>query len=91
MDAHSGAGNIGYQGTPYGDCRFETGAGNITLMLSADLNMQVEFQTGMGIIDVEFPVDGQVTSRRVQGFIGSGDQGTIYAKTGAGNIDVIRR
>ena len=91
IDAHTGAGNIDYQGAPQGDSRFEVGAGNITLVLPADLSMEVELQTGMGNIDVDFPVDGQATGRRVQGAIGGGTQGSIYAQTGAGNIDLIRR
>jgi hypothetical protein len=87
----TGAGNVGYQGTPQGDCRFETGAGNITLALPADPNVQVDLDTGTGDIDVDFAVDGTATRRAVQGAIGSGAQGTIYAHSGAGNIDVIRR
>jgi len=87
----TGAGSIRYEGTPQGECRFETGAGNITLALPAGLNVQVDLETGTGDIDVEFAVDGQVTRREVQGVIGSGAQGTIYAHTGAGNIDVVRR
>jgi DUF4097 and DUF4098 domain-containing protein YvlB len=87
----TGAGNIGYQGTPQGDCRFETGAGNITLALPADPNVQVDLNTGTGNIDVDFAVDGQVTRRQVRGVIGSGAQGKIYAHTGTGNIDVVRR
>jgi DUF4097 and DUF4098 domain-containing protein YvlB len=87
----TGAGSISYQGTPQGECRFETGAGNITLALPADLNIQVDLETRVGNIDVDFSVDGQVTRREVQGVIGSGAQGTIYAHSGAGNIDVVRR
>jgi hypothetical protein len=91
IDAHSGAGNIDYQGAPQGDCSFEVGAGNINLILPADLSAEVDIETGMGNVDVGFSVDGQVTGRKVQGVIGSGAQGTIYAHTGAGNIDVVRR
>jgi len=40
---------------------------------------------------VGFAVDGEVTRGEVQGVIGSGAEGTIYAHTGAGNIDVVRR
>ena len=87
----TGAGNIDYQGAPQGECRFETGAGNIKLALPAAPNVQVDLQTGVGNIDVEFAVDGQVSRQRVQGVIGSGAQGAIYAQTGAGNIDVVRR
>lgn len=91
INTHSGAGNIDYQGAPQGDCRFEVGAGNIDLRLPADLSMEVDVETGVGNVDVGFPVDGQVTRRSVQGTIGNGDQGKIYAHTGAGNIDLIRR
>ena len=87
----TGAGNIGYQGTPQGDCRFQSGAGNITLALPADPDVQVDLNTGMGNIDVDFAVDGTATGRQVRGVIGSGSQGTIYAQAGAGNIDVVRR
>ncbi len=87
----TGAGNIRYQGAPQGECRFETGAGNIRLTLPADPNVRVDLQAGVGNIDVNFPVDGQVTRGEVQGVIGSGAEGTIYAHSGAGNIDVVRR
>jgi hypothetical protein len=87
----TGAGNVGYQGTPQGDCRFESGAGNITLALPADPNVQVDLNTGTGNIDVDFAVDGQVTRRQVRGAIGGGAQGTVYAQTGVGNIDLVRR
>ena len=87
----TGAGSLRYQGMPQGECRFETGAGNITLTLPADLNVRVDLQTGAGDIDVDYAVDGRVTRQAVQGVIGSGAEGTIYAHTGAGNIDVVRR
>jgi DUF4097 and DUF4098 domain-containing protein YvlB len=87
----TGAGGIHYQGTPQGECRFETGAGDITLALPASPDVRVDLDTGIGDIDVDFAVDGTVTRRDVQGVIGSGAQGTIYARTGAGNIDVVRR
>jgi DUF4097 and DUF4098 domain-containing protein YvlB len=91
IDVHSGTGNIDYQGEPQGDCRFEVGAGNITLMLPSDLSAEVDVESGMGNVDVGFSVDGQVTGRKVQGVIGSGTQGRIYVHTGAGNIDVVPR
>ncbi len=87
----TGAGNIRYEGTPQGDCRFGTGAGNITLVLPADVNVKVNLDTGIGNIDVDFAVDGRVTRQEVEGTIGSGAQGTITASTGTGNIDVRRR
>jgi DUF4097 and DUF4098 domain-containing protein YvlB len=87
----TGAGNVRYQGTPQGECRFETGAGNIVLTLPADTNVQVDLEAGVGNIDVDFVVDGRVTGQEVEGVIGSGAEGTIYARSGAGNIDVVRR
>jgi hypothetical protein len=87
----TGAGNIDYEGMPQGECRFETGAGNIRITLPAEPNVRVDLSTGIGEIDVDFAVDGRITGRDVQGTIGSGAQGTIYAHAGAGNIDVVRR
>jgi hypothetical protein len=88
----TGAGNIEYEGTPSGDCSMETGAGNITLGLPADVNVEIDLDTGIGIVDIGgFDVDGQVSTREVRGVIGTGSWGEIYAHTGAGNIDLIRR
>jgi hypothetical protein len=87
----AGAGSIRYQGTPQGNCRFETGAGNIALELPADPDVRVNLQTGAGKVDVDFDVDGRVSGRKVQGVIGSGAQGEIYARAGAGNIALVRR
>jgi DUF4097 and DUF4098 domain-containing protein YvlB len=88
---HTGAGSIDYAGAPGGNCRFNTGAGDIRLVLPASLRAQVDLDTGTGTINVGFNVDGRVTKRHVQGSIDAGDQGTIQADTGTGNIDLIRR
>lgn len=87
----TGSGGIVYEGTPTGDCRFTTGSGGITLRLPADLNMVVDLETGSGDIDLDFDVAGSVTKRDVEGTIGSGGRGEIYARTGSGNIDLYRR
>jgi DUF4097 and DUF4098 domain-containing protein YvlB len=87
----TGSGSVDYDGSLQGDCRFESGAGSITLRLPADLNMNVEMHTGAGTIEVGFPVDGRVTKREVEGTIGSGADGLIYAHTGTGGIDLVRR
>jgi DUF4097 and DUF4098 domain-containing protein YvlB len=87
----TGAGSIQYEGTPQGDCRFESGAGSIALTLPADLNMAVDLETGMGTVGLGFAVDGQVSRQKVKGTIGSGDQGSIYAHTGTGSVDLIKR
>jgi DUF4097 and DUF4098 domain-containing protein YvlB len=87
----TGAGDIDYQGHPQDTCRFDTGRGHIKLKLPADINVRVELETADGGIDVDWPVDGYETQRRVRGNIGSGDEGNIHADTGNGDIDVIRQ
>jgi hypothetical protein len=81
----TGAGSIRYQGTPQGNCRFETGAGNIAIGLPASPSVWVDLQTWTGRVDAGFDVDGEITERKVKGVIGSGAEGSIYARTGAGN------
>jgi len=87
----TGAGSITYQGNPQGDCRFDTGAGSIEIYLPADASVNVDLSTGVGDISVDFDVAGQVSRQRVQGTIGAGGQGSIYAHTGVGSIDLRRR
>jgi hypothetical protein len=87
----TGAGSIDYEGTPLDDCRFDTGSGSIDLLLPADPDVEVDLSTGTGTITVDFDIDGRVSRREVRGIIGRGDQGTIYASTGAGSISLKSR
>jgi hypothetical protein len=87
----TGSGSISYEGQPQGDCRFETGSGSITLRLPGDLDMAVDLGTGSGTVEVEYPVDGKVTKKEVRGTVGDGSQGSIYAHTGTGSVDFLRR
>ncbi len=91
IQVNTGAGDIDYQGRPSGTCRFDTGRGHIKLRLPADINARVELETMDGDIDVDWPIVGYETHRRVRGNIGSGDEGKIRADTGKGDIDVIRQ
>ncbi len=89
---NTGAGGIHYEGAAQGDCRFQTGAGSIRLVLPPALNVEVDLDTGMGSVDVEYSVEGgQVSRREVRGVIGTGAEGRIEAHTGTGSIDLIRR
>ncbi|MFN2290505.1 MAG: hypothetical protein ACK2UC_04860 [Anaerolineae bacterium] len=81
-----GAGQILYEGTPQGDCRFQTGVGEVVLQLPENPNVRVDLGTGIGAVDVEFDVDGSVSTRSVKGVIGDGRQGSIFAHTGAGAV-----
>ena len=47
--------------------------------------------TGMGGVDVRYDVAGTVSPRNVRGVVGDGSQGSIYAHTGAGSIEVKRQ
>jgi phage baseplate assembly protein gpV len=88
----TGADNVDYEGTPRADCRFDTGAGNITLRLPSDVDVEVVLDTGVGNVSVGgFDVDGTVNRGRVDGVIGTGTQGSIRANTGAGNINLVGR
>ena len=91
MDSCSGG--IDYEGSPQGDCRFETGSGSITLHLPAGLDMAVDFHTGSGRIEVAHETAGHVTASKGQltGVIGSGEEGSIWAHTGSGNIHILQR
>jgi hypothetical protein len=91
INARTGAGSIEYEGAPEGDCSFDVGAGSILLRVPADLNMSVDLTAGMGGVHTNLNVDGTVTKRRVQGTIGTGDQGTLTARSGVGGIDLVRQ
>jgi len=87
---NTGVGNIDYDGVPKGECRFESGVGNIQLRMPAGVNVRVDLTTGVGNIGLDFDVTGQNTKREVRGVIGSGDQGQVFAHTGTGDIDLRR-
>lgn len=86
----TGSGSVEYQGTPQGECRFETGSGSISLRMPADLGAEVDLHTGSGSIEVDFGVAGQISRRDVKGTIGQDNNVSIYAHTGSGNIDLTR-
>jgi len=88
----TGAGNIRYDGEPMDRCAFKTGTGNVTLVLPGDVDAEVELDTGIGNIDLGgFDVAGDVSRTEVEGRIGTGEDATIRAETGAGNINLERQ
>lgn len=87
----TGAGNVRYEGEPMDRCTFKTGTGNVTLVLPGDVDAEVELSTGIGNIDLGgFDVAGDVSRTEVEGRIGTGEDATIRAETGAGNINLER-
>lgn len=88
----TGAGNISYEGEPSGLCTFDTGAGNITLRLPQDAEVELDLNTSVGNIELGgFDVEGDIARTRVTGAIGTGEQATIQADTGAGNVVLVAR
>lgn len=88
----TGAGAVEYHGDPRGECAFQTGAGSVMLHLPGDLNARVHLRTGIGSINLgSFDVDGQTGGTEVDGVIGSGEDATIEATTGAGSIRLAER
>jgi DUF4097 and DUF4098 domain-containing protein YvlB len=86
-----GAGTIVYEGALAGDSTFSTGLGEIVLRLPEALNARIDLSAGMGSVDVRYDVEGTVSARQVRGVVGDGSQGSIYAHTGAGQIQMKRR
>lgn len=84
----TGAGAINYDGLPTGESRLHTGAGSISIALPREVSLQVDLNTGLGRIDTQIDVDGQVSSTRVSGLIGTGADGALTADTGAGSITI---
>ncbi len=85
----TGAGDINYEGWPEGECRFDTGAGSIKLRLPKDIDAQVNLEVGVGDIEVDLPVEGQISKRKVHGTLGNGEGTEIRAHSGAGDIDLL--
>jgi hypothetical protein len=86
----TGVGDITYQGYPRGRCCFTTGVGSIFLRLHRNINIMVNLVAGIGSIVLGFPVEGEVGLGCVRGMIGSGAEGSVYASTGVGSIQLIR-
>jgi hypothetical protein len=87
----TGVGDIDYEGTGTGRCRFKTRAGSITRRLPDTAKAYVELGTGVGDVDTEFAVDGFVLNQSVSGIIGTGRDGDIRARTGVGDISLCRQ
>ena len=88
IDIDLGVGSIDYVNRPGGGCFFNTGVGSIKLDLPADINVIVDLATGVGSINIDFNVEGEVSQKTVNGTIGDGDEGEIRARTGVGDIEM---
>ena len=88
----SGSGSIEYAGWPQGDSRFQTGSGGITLVLPAELDIAVDLLSVSGQVEVGHELSGPATVSRgeVKGVVGTGEDGSIWARTGSGNIRLVK-
>jgi hypothetical protein len=88
----TGAGNVDYEGAPSGRNTFDSGAGNITLRLPADADVELDLNTSVGNVELGgFQVDGDVSRTRVTGVIGTGEDAVIEAGASVGNVVLVRR
>jgi len=85
------SGGIEYQGTPRGDCRFRSLSGGVELVLPSELNMKVDLGSGSGSVEVDYAVSGRPTGRGIKGLVGDGRQGSIYAHSLSGSVELMRR
>jgi hypothetical protein len=54
--------------------------------------VEIELNSGVGNVNLGgFDVEGDTSRTEVDGVIGTGEQATIDAQTGVGNITLIRR
>ena len=91
LDLRTGLGSIECESRPQEDSHFATGVGSVTLRLPADIEVTLELAVSVGSIDVEFPVNGEVSGNSVRGTIGSGSEATISANVGVGSIHLLRQ
>jgi hypothetical protein len=77
LELRTGVGAVACQGRPTEDWLIDVGVGK-------------DLRTGVGSVEVEFPVTGSVSSGSVIGVIGTGADGVIVADCGVGNIALLR-
>jgi len=89
LDLASGAGTVNVRGTPKHDWRVRVGAGSIHLKVPRASSFDLDAQSGFGSVSVAsgLKVDGEVSSRRVQGKVGNGGP-AVDLNSGAGSISI---
>jgi hypothetical protein len=90
LDLATGVGAIACAGQPGETWEANAGVGSVELAVPSGVNVSVDLTTGVGSVDVDFVVHGEVSDRRVVGTIGSGHDGSIVAHVGVGSISLIR-
>ena len=88
LDLATDIGQIFCSGQPGDTWDAESGIGSVKLVVPAGVNIAVELIAGVGSVEIDFDVDGEVSDKQVIGTIGSGDEGEITAYVGVGSISL---
>lgn len=91
LDIYTGSGQIAYTGTFAGDGDFRADGGLIVFRIPEGTQIRLDLEVGVGVVTVDFDVDGDVSTRRVSGKIGHGREGVIRASVGFGNIQILKQ
>lgn len=94
LDVASGAGNIYAEITrqPREDSEIRTGAGNVTVALADDLDLEVVGTASLGSADCEFPLEitGKLLKKSFSGTINAGGP-HLKMHAGVGNVTLKRK
>jgi len=92
FDANTGVGDVIFAGRPRGSNASSTGVGSLVFTMPADVNLAFDLRLGVGQFVVEFNYNPeQASGNYLKGTIGSGDEGSIRAQTGVGDIRLLRQ
>lgn len=94
LRAMVGTGNVTVeiQGQPEGKSKLRTGAGNVSLSLSQDVQAAVRGTASLGTVSCEFPIEisKKFLSNSFSGVINGGGDASIVLASGVGNISLHR-
>ena len=92
--ATAGTGNVTVelQGQPEGKSKLRTGAGNVSLSLSKDVQADVRGTASLGAASCEFPIEisKKFLSNSFSGEINGGGDASIVLTSGVGNVSLRR-
>ena len=94
LHAMVGTGNVTVEviGQPQGKTKLRTGAGNVSLSLSEDVQADVRGTASLGTVNCEFPIEisKKLLSHSFSGEINGGGDASIVMATAVGNVSLRR-
>ncbi len=94
LSAMAGTGNVTVEirGQPKGETRLKTGAGNVSLSLSEDVQANVRATASLGAASCDFPMEfsKKLLSHSFSGQINGGGNASIVLTAGVGNVSLHR-